>query len=445
MLLTKKQSIQNITLSLFFMLNSLLLSAATVTDGPLIGGVTDNSARVFMRTDEVANVMIRYDTDRLFTNPLFSEDFVTQARDDFTRIISIRELQADTNYYYQIMVNGRPQRTISEFQFKTFPAPGIDKPFKFAALVDTGNSPDRPAAIYGRVEAEQPAFVLQLGDWDHRDPETLDEMRTMHREVRGRLTTAGLYFSDFIAPSFPVFHMWDDHDYGMENGDITFSGKNDALRAYREYFPAANIPNPQQGIWQSFQYANVEVFMLDTRSNRDPNDDIDDENKSMLDGGNIDNGQKQWLFEGLLNSNARWKVVTSGSPFNPSCKPSDGWGAFNTERQEIVDFINDNNISNVVILTGDIHSGGGIDNGTNSGIPELTVPHTNMNMDPNNPNGLTTTRAGEWSEGLVKGIEDGILKHGMGVVEIATNPHRLTLSAKGQNGEIRVAYTIIDQ
>jgi alkaline phosphatase D len=33
--------------------------------------------------------------------------------------------------------------------------------------------------------SQRPAFVLQIGDFDHRDPQTLEEMRMMHREVRG--------------------------------------------------------------------------------------------------------------------------------------------------------------------------------------------------------------------------------------------------------------------
>ena len=98
--------------------------------------------------------------------------------------------------------------------------------------------------------------------------------------------------------------------------------------------------------------------MLDVRAQRDASDDPDGPDKSMLDGDGISNGQKNWLFQGLLNSTATWKFLVSGVTFNPDCKPSDSWGAFLTERQELLDFISNNNIQNVIVLSGDAHTGG---------------------------------------------------------------------------------------
>ena len=57
----------------------------------------------------------------------------------------------------------------------------------------------------------------------------------------------------------------------------------------------------------------------------------------------------------------------SSVPFNPGTKPYDAWGGFLDERGELLQFIEDNNITGVVVMTGDIHSGGAMDDGTNSG------------------------------------------------------------------------------
>src|SRR5687768_17705662 len=40
-----------------------------------------------------------------------------------------------------------------------------------------------------------------------------------------------------------------------------------------------------------------------------------------------------------------------------------------------------NQIGGVIVVSADLHSGGGIDNGSNAGLPEITVPHTNLNTD----------------------------------------------------------------
>jgi len=174
------------------------------------------------------------------------------------------------------------------------------------------------------------------------------------------------------------------------------------------------------------------------RSNRDPNDTLDGPDKSMLNGEDIDNGQKEWLLNGLLNSTARWKFIISGVNLNQTCKPADSWGAFPDEWQEIMDFIAANNITNVTALSGDLHSGGGYDDGTNSGIPELSVPNTNLNINPNSPYGVTTTQPGEWTGGLLSGRDNS----GYAYVQVLTQPHRVVMQIKGDDGEVRKSITI---
>ena len=115
------------------------------------------------------------------------------------------------------------------------------------------------------------------------------------------------------------------------------------------------------GIWHRFTYGQAEFFMLDVRSQRDPATDPDGPGKSMLNGGGIPNGQKQWFLDGLAGSAATWKFVVCGVTFNPACKEGEGWGAYATERQEVLDFIAQNEITGVIFITGDAHSGGAID------------------------------------------------------------------------------------
>ena len=112
--------------------------------------------------------------------------------------------------------------------------------------------------------------------------------------------------------------------------------------------------------------------MLDLRSQRDPNSVSDSPSKSILGA-----EQKAWMKEGLLRATATWKFIMSTVPFNPTSKRSDSWAAFQTERHEIVEFIETNGISNVIIISGDIHSGGALDNGINSGSQSFLL-HTQI-------------------------------------------------------------------
>jgi alkaline phosphatase D len=421
---------------LFCCLGSLIFLASTSapaavqTDGPLVGGVTDTSAKIFTRTDTTAFVTVEFSEDPFFASAIQTFPALTTILGDFTAILTLNGLRPEATYYYRILVDGIPQQVAPFPSFITFPPPDTSKGFRFVILSDLVNTrkiPTLPASVYAQVATEEPAFVLQIGDFDHRDPETLREMRRMHRENRGLYTASGIDFFFNIALRFPLFHVYDDHDYGINNGDKTFSGRANALRAFQEYYPTPDLANPTAGIWHKFTHGQAEFFMLDLRSQRDPNTASDGPNKSMLDGNRIPNGQKDWLKAGLLASTARWKFIVSTVCFNPTCKPKDSWGAFPTERAEILSFIRQNDIHGVIVLSGDLHSGGGIDDGTNSGLPEMNVPHTNLLSGDSGPKG-------KWSEGIISG-NDGA--SGYALVTVGTNPDQVILEVKGVQGELR--------
>jgi alkaline phosphatase D len=408
------------------------------TDGPLVGGVTDTSARIFARTNRSANVAVEYSKDVSLVSSIQTNTVTTSRRHDWTTIVHLEGLEPQTKYYYAVLVNGIRQQNAPYPSFTTFPMTGSSTNFSFTVLADLinlQNFPGHPAPVYAQVMKENPAFVLQIGDFDQRDPKTLEEMREMHREVRGgrKATASGDDFSRYIAPRFPLFHIWDDHDYGNNNGDKNFYARAIALKAFKEYYPTPELANPSAGIWHKFSYGQAEFFMIDDRSQRDPNSDPDGPGKSLLDGDGIPSGQKEWLKEGLLNSSAAWKFIISGVAFNPTCKPLDSWGAFKTERREILDYIRQNSIQGVIVISGDLHSGGGIDNGTNAGVPEITVPHTNMTG--HNPTGPV----GVWSKGVYRPKEGA---DGYALVTVLTNPDRVILRAKGVNGEFRKSLLI---
>jgi hypothetical protein len=231
--------------------------------------------------------------------------------------------------------------------------------------------------------------------------------------------------------------MWDDHDYGKDNADKRFAGKVSARRAFEEYYPTPPMPNPNVGLWHSFRYGQAEFFLMDLRSQRDPDYDPDDAAHSMLDGDNIVDGQKDWLKNGLLASTARWKFLISTVSFNRnSGKRDDSWMGFLIERTEIVNFIRSHDISGVILVSGDLHSGGMIDNGANSDFPEISVSHTNLNRGGIGP--CTGVGCRDfWAVGTISGADsDG----GYALIRVGTSPDTVTLQAKDGTGAVLLEY-----
>jgi alkaline phosphatase D len=403
----------------------------------LVGAVTSASAKVAFRTSAVANAYVEYSPDPALADLLRTEPVTTSPDADLTAHVKLTGLLPETTYYYRIVVNGVPQQISPYPSFRTFPLAGEARDFVFAVISDTDHiEDDNGAPVYEEVEAENPAFVIQIGDFDHSIPLTLQDMRSLHRSVRDPVYPAGADFVTHIADRFAFFHTWDDHDYGTNDSDKTFPGRADALQAFKEYYPLPDdAPNPQAGIWHKFSYAQADFFVLDLRSQRDPNLSPPGPQKSMLDGDLIPNGQKQWLKDSLLASTARWKFILTSVPFNSTAKriPKDAWSGFGNERNELIDYIHLHEIHGIILVSGDLHSGGGIDDGTNSAFPEINVPHTNM---PDGDSG----ELGTWSEGIISG-KDG--RAGYALIHVSMNPlDEVLLEAKGREGGARVSYLV---
>lgn len=140
--------------------------------------------------------------------------------------------------------------------------------------------------------------------------------------------------------------------------------------AFFNFMPIERSQEFPNKIYRLFHWGKeIDLFLLDARSNRSRNDvaDTADNNKTML---GMD--QLTWLKQNLLNSTATWKVISSDVPisvptgYNASKDGRDGWAngidldfssktGFERELKEIMKFIDDNEIRNVVFVTTDVH------------------------------------------------------------------------------------------
>jgi len=157
-----------------------------------------------------------------------------------------------------------------------------------------------------------------------------------------------------VIRSVPQLAIWDDHDFGYNNSDGSFSFRERSLAVFKQYWanPAYGQPN-NPGVYFEYSYAGIDFFFLDGRYYRAPNAAQDGPGKSFL-----GNTQKEWLKQRLLASRAPFKILACGSGWSMADGPEgDTWAAFRTERDELFDFIRDRRIEGVVCLSGDSHVG----------------------------------------------------------------------------------------
>src|SRR4051812_33218484 len=93
----------------------------TITHGPMIGGVTENAARIYIRMAVPVNFTLEYSTDSLFST--FEQiNSATDSLWDNTKIVDLNNLTPLTDYYFRYRINGNIDTT--QGQFKTFPVQG---------------------------------------------------------------------------------------------------------------------------------------------------------------------------------------------------------------------------------------------------------------------------------------------------------------------------------
>lgn len=400
-------------------------AAAALTHGPMIGAVGIDSAVVWGRWDVPGSARIRYratGATSLLDGP---SETITVER-DLTGRFALTGLKANTSYLYTLEFTADTGEVVStpNAWFRT-PAK-LPTSLSFAVLADFMNK-EKAAPALRAATNPRPNFALIIGDLDHSDPvrqpgtqdylpaedvaTALANLRYMRRATRDPARPLGADFAKAFVTSktaqqlqIPLYYVWDDHDFCKNGADATCPFSELARQVYSDYF----LPAPDnglagglgcegRGVWQRFAYGSLaEFFLLDARSNRGaPGSTL------------LGACQKQWLLDGLARSTANWKFIVSPVTFNPGTKPWDGWGAFADERAELLGFIQERAIPDVVVLSGDIHSGGALDDGSHAGLPEASAPHANMpanwvdtycRLDPQD-NGLLVSAPGTWTLG----------------------------------------------
>ncbi len=183
--------------------------------------------------------------------------------------------------------------------------------------------------------------VFFLGDFPYTISGSREQIQNGHKELRSIIG-----FTDLTA-STPTYGIYDDHDFGTNDCDGGNKNADEALEAFKEYWPnpSYGLKN-DKGIYSSFVTGNVAFFLLDGRYHSRQTA----EKPTML--GNI---QYNWLCKNLKQSKCRYKVLVSGTPF--AREKNDCWAGiyFINERNKLFKFILDNNITGVIGISGDVH------------------------------------------------------------------------------------------
>jgi alkaline phosphatase D len=310
-----------------------------ITHGPILSSVTNNSASIWVRTElpgKVKFVISDFNKNRT----RWSKKIYTKEISDNTCIARIDGLKPDTKYIYKISAGG----AIFENSFTTTGVETLKGKVRIVygyGYLPQENEMPEGTSIFSKMKLRNADAVIFLGDFPYTQFGSREQIRAGNKELREIVG-----FTE-LASSTPIYGIYDDHDFGPNDCDGTHECADEALETFKEYWPnpSYGLEN-NKGIYTSFVIGNVEVFLLDGRYQARQTK----KNATML--GKI---QFEWLCNGLKESTARYKMLVSGTPF--SRIKADCWaGSFYIgERDRLFKYINDNSISGVFGISGDIH------------------------------------------------------------------------------------------
>ncbi len=316
-------------------------------EGPMIGATTARSVTFWGRASGEFDVVVEYSTDRNLQGAVQSAPVRATAADDHTVRITVTGLAPATRYYYRLLVDGVPDRyRLTPFATRTAPAGAA--PFRLAFGSCARHQLDAEQPIFRAIGAAEPDVFFWLGDNIYADSASEWVFAEDYRRQRAIATTLP------VMRSVPQLAIWDDHDFGINNSDATNPAREASLGAFRNYWanPAYGLPDAP-GVFFQYAYGGVDFFMLDGRYNRTPNQGPDGPEKTLL-----GRRQGEWLREALRASRAPFKVLACGSGWSSEDGPTgDTWGAFLSERNALFDFIRDERIEGVFLISGDTHFG----------------------------------------------------------------------------------------
>jgi alkaline phosphatase D len=288
----------------------------------------------------------------------------------YTALFELDQLHEGATYEYQILETTGEESAdqdhdtpsiIASGTFKTqphfahrYPAPDWTLALGSCAYI---NDPayDRPSASYGgayqvfeNLALEKPDAMLWLGDnvyFREGDWESMVGMIHRYRHMRS------LPSLQKLLGSCPHYAVWDDHDFGPNDATGSWPLKRESLETFQLFWANPSYGMPEfQGISSAFRLRDVDVFLLDNRYHRTHQGMMDSCNRQMLGA-----AQVNWLVDALKYSRAPFKLVVCGSQILNSEAVHETFANYPCEQRYLLDRLAQENIQNLVFLTGDRH------------------------------------------------------------------------------------------
>jgi alkaline phosphatase D len=306
---------------------------------------------------------------------------------------------------------------------------------------------DQP--IWTAIVAKQPEMFVFLGDNVYADTSDPSEMRVAYR------TLAEKPAFQIARAAMPMLAMWDDHDYGVNDGGEAFTMKHEARRQFCDFWgepPDSPRRTQDGGVFASYFFGppgrRTQLILPDLRWNktevvppggflavagkyiaaRITGRGVSGAYRPVIDPAATMLGATQWAWlEQQFQKPADLRIIASSLQVLSRGTGWEAWDLFPHEQSRLEELIGAAN--NVILLSGDVHYAeltraerpglSPLWELTSSGLTEVWP-----NLPPN------SRRAAAWRG------------RNFGLVEIDWDARCVTLSACAQDGAVKISQRV---
>ncbi|MCW5771753.1 MAG: alkaline phosphatase D family protein [Rhodospirillaceae bacterium] len=377
------------------------------------GDVTGDSAIVWSKTDRPARMRLEWSLDEKFANAQRVRGPAALVESDFTARIDLAGLPAGEDIHSRVvfedLADPATESAPAIGRFRTPPAMRQDVRFAFSGDEcgqGWGINPDFGGMkLYESMRRMRPDFFIHSGDQIYADGPIKAEVKLDDGSIWKNLTTPakskvaetldefrGAFAYNLLdankrrfCAEVPMLVQWDDHETKnnwfpgqMAGEDKRYKVASSSLlaayahRAMFEYNAMRIDSRDVERVYRKVARGpSLDVFMLDERSYRGQNSP-NRQTAMNADSAFLGAQQLAWLKRSLLNSRATWKVIASDMPISivvPDLNPYVVKGTYEAwannehgapsgrelELANLLQFIKNNDIKNVVWVTADVH------------------------------------------------------------------------------------------
>ena len=193
---------------------------------------------------------------------------------------------------------------------------------------------------------------------------------------------------------FPFLAIWDDHDFGKNDGGNEYIFKNSSKQLFLKYWkiPEDDIRHQRDGLYFEkilyFKHGTVQILILDTRYFRSSllkNQKVDkngighylpdyDLKKTML--GKI---QWKWLIK-ALEREVDVRIIGTSIQLLTEGHGWEHWGNFPHQRKKLLNLLAKTSKNKAIVISGDRHLGGIYKLISRNGATIYEITSSSMNM-----------------------------------------------------------------